>query len=123
MRRPYQFIAFERNGDIFCVRLRTTRMEDHQLDDLGAELARLIDEENCRKMVLNLGPEEPECLISVFLAKLINLQRRFEDMNGALALAHASADTRNIFRIAGIEKFFQFFPDEHSALQALYLPA
>jgi hypothetical protein len=123
MQRPYQFIAFERNGDVYCVRLRAPRVEDSQLDELGAELARLIDEENCQKMVLNLGPEEPQCLISVFLAKLINLQRRFEGMNGALALAQASEDTRNIFRIAGIEKFFHFFPDEQSALKALHLPA
>ena len=122
MQRPYAFIAFELTGDAFCVRLKKTRVEDHQLDDLGAELGRLLDEENCRKMVLNLGPEEPECLISVFLAKLINLQRRLEDMNGTLTLAHASDYTRNIFRIAGIEKYFHFYPDEQSALQALSAP-
>src|SRR5471030_264909 len=103
MQRPYALIAFELTGDVFCVRLQKPRVEDHQLDELGAELGRLLDEENCRKMVLNLGPEEPECLISVFLAKLINLQRRLESMNGMLTLAHASDYARNIFRIAGIE--------------------
>jgi anti-sigma B factor antagonist len=122
MQRPYQFIAFKLVGDVYCVRLQKPRVEDHQMDDLGAELARLIDEENCRKMVLNLGPEEPECLISIFLAKLINLHRRLEAMNGALTLAQASDYTRNIFRIAGIEKFFDFYPDEQSALQALTAP-
>ena len=119
MRRPYAFIAFELTGDVFCVRLQKSRVEDHQLEDLGAEFGRLIDEENCRKMILNLGPEEPECLISVFLAKLINLHRRLERMNGTLTLAHASEYTRSIFRIAGIEKYFHFYPDEQSALQAL----
>jgi hypothetical protein len=33
-------------------------------------------------------------------------------------LAHASDYTRNIFRIAGIEKYFHFYPDEQSALEA-----
>src|SRR5437764_4731079 len=102
MQRPYQFIKWDLTGDVFCVRFQKARIPDHQLDDLGAELARLLDEENCRKMVLNLGPDEPDCLISVFLAKLINLQRRLEGMNGALTLAQASDYTRNIFRIAGI---------------------
>ena len=89
------------------------------MDDLSAELGRLLDEENCQKMVLNLGPDEPDCLISIFLAQLINLHRRLAAVNGALTLAHASDHTRNIFRIAGIEKFFDFYPDEQSALRAL----
>ncbi len=119
MSRPYEFIAFERNGEVFCVRLQRPRIADHEMEDLGAELARLIDDENCRKMVLNLGPEEPECLISVLLAKLINLARRLAHLGGALALAQTSTHTRTIFRAAGIEKFFHFYPDQASALQAI----
>jgi hypothetical protein len=119
MSRPYEFIAFQIVNDVFGVRLQKLRIEDHELEDVGAELGRLIDEENCRKMVLNLGPEEPECLISIFLAKLINLQRRLESTHGRLALAHASEHTRDLFRLAGIEKYFRFFPDEPSALRAL----
>ncbi len=122
MQRPFHFIAFELANDVFCVRLQRARIEDHEMEDLGAELARLIDEENCRKMVLNLGPEEPDCLVSIFLAKLINLQRRLDGMSGALTLAHASDYTRNIFRISGIEKFFHFYADQASAVQALSPP-
>ena len=119
MQRPYQFIAFERDGDVFCVRLLNVRIDDDQLEDLGAELARLIDEENCRKMVVSLGPEEPECLMSVFLAKLLGLQRRLKGLGGVLALAHVSDYTRGIFRSVGIEKFLQFYPDRAAAVQAL----
>lgn len=123
MQRPFRIISVDLAGDVFCVRLRSTRIDHHQLDELGSELARLLDEENCRKMVLNLGPEEPECLVSVFLAKLINLQRRLEAVGGGLTLAHASEYTRNIFRIAGIERFFHFYSDEKSAIQAWNPPA
>lgn len=118
MARPYVFIDVEKPGDACCVRLRSPRVEDHHMEDLGAELARLIDEENCRHMVLNLGPEEPECLISVLLAKLINLQRRLESLGGGLALAQVSDHTRTIFRAAGIEKYFHFYPDQAAAMQA-----
>ena len=93
------------------------------MEDLGAELGRLISEENCRKMALLLGPEEPECLISVFLAKMINLQRRLESLGGAFALAEVSDYTRNIFRVAGIERFFHFYADQAAAVQALRKPA
>ena len=119
MQRTYQFIDFEQHGDIFCVSFQEPYIEDQQIDDVAAEIARLLDEDNCRKMILMLGPEEPDCLLSVFLAKLINLHRRLESIGGRLALAHASDRMRSIFRVAGIEKFFHFYPDKQSALQGL----
>src|SRR5438094_506505 len=122
MQRTYQFIRYEIKGDVFCVALQQPAVHDHEIEDFGAELGRLIDEENCRKMVLLLGPEEPECLYSVLLAKLINLQRRLESAGGRLVLAHVSANVRDLFRTAGIEKFFQFYPDQQSAQQALQTP-
>jgi hypothetical protein len=123
MQRTYDFIEFDKVGDVFRVALQQPHVEDHQLDDLGAELGRLIDEEDCRKMLLILGPEEPDCLLSVFLAKLVNLHRRLESGGGQLALAHVSEHTRSIFRAAGIEKFFHFYSDQQSALQALHATA
>jgi anti-anti-sigma regulatory factor len=122
MQRTYQFITVDRHGDVFTVSVQQPRIEDHQMEDLGAELGRLLDEENCRKMVLCLGPQEIDCLFSIFLAKLFNLQRRLESVGGRLALAHVSDDLRIIFRTAGIEKFFQFHPDQQSALQAVQTP-
>lgn len=119
MKPSHPLLDVERKGNVFCVRLLHTRIEDEQIEDLGAELGRLIDEENARKVVFNLGPGDLDCLISVFLAKLVALERRLRDHGGALALAHLSPDTREVFRIAGIEKFFHFYPDQQSAVQAL----
>jgi hypothetical protein len=112
MQRAFQFITVEHVGDVFCVSLQQPYVEDEQLEDLGAELNRLIDEDNCQKMVLNLGPEDPHCLYSVFLAKLIHLRQR-------LVIGHASDIVRGLLRTAGIEKFFHFFPDQDAAVQAL----
>ena len=119
MQRAYKFISHHQHGDVFCVHFKQTKLEDHELEELGAELGRLIDEENCRKMIVNLGPSDPELLYSLFLAKLIGLHRRLDGAGGGLALAHVSDDARNLFRVAGIEKFFRFYPDQQSALQAL----
>ena len=115
MKPTQKFLNVERIGSIFCVGLLQPRIEDHQIEHLGAELTKLIDEENARKIVFKLGPDDPDCLLSVFLAKLISLQRRLDSLGGALALANVDPDTREIFRIAGIEKFFCFYPDQQSA--------
>lgn len=119
MERPFRQIEVEQLGPIHCVRLRNQRMDEAGLEELGAEIARLIDEDGCRKMVLNLGPEDPLCLYSVFLAKLVNIQRRLSTAGGALALAQVSPTTRQIFQVAGLEKVFRFFPTQGDALTSL----
>lgn len=118
MDRPYQQIDVEKSGDAYCVRLRNVEVDEKGLEDLGAEIARVIDEESGRFLVLQLGPNEPMCLYSVFLAKLINLQRRLQKDGGELALTNVSEATRNIFQVAGLEKFFRFFPDRDAAIDA-----
>ena len=123
MSRPYKYLSIERVNDIFIVRMQRSHGEDQDMEGLGAEFGRLIDEDNCRKLVLNLGPEDPECLISIFLAKLVNLQRRLEKYGGRLALAHLSENTQTVFHAAGIERFFHFYPDQDTAVNSLRLPA
>jgi hypothetical protein len=39
MQRKYQFIKFDKDGDIFCVSFAKSRVEDEQLEEVGAELA------------------------------------------------------------------------------------
>lgn len=119
MTRPFKQINFECHDAVHCVRLRHQQYDEIGLEELGAEMARLIDEDNCRKMVLNLGPDDPLCLYSVFLAKLVNLQRRLEKAGGAFALAGLSGTTRKIFEVAGLAKYFQFYPDQDSAVAGL----
>jgi anti-anti-sigma factor len=99
--------------------LRHTHLDDDGVEQLGADLSRLVDEQGCRKMVLNLGPQEMECLYSLLLAKLIYLQRRLEANGGGLALAQVTPYVHELFEVTGLLKFFRFFPDQAAAVQAL----
>ncbi len=119
MSRPYQWIRVEKVGPVACVSLITTKINDFELEEVAMELARLIDEDGHQRVVLNLGPEDPDCLYSVFLAKLISFQRRLETHGGKLALAHLSERTQEIFRVAGLEKFFQFYSTQAAAVAAI----
>jgi len=119
MVRPYRYVDVDRQGGISCVRLRQTSFSEAELEELGAEIGRVVDEEGCRKLVLDLGPHDPECLYSVFLAKLINLQKRLESDGGQLALCELSTATQGIFQAAGLDKFFYFYPNRAAACQAL----
>lgn len=119
MPRTYEQIKVEQQGSVYCVRLQHARLDDDRLEELGAELSRLVDEEGCRKMVLNLGPNEIECLYSLLLAKLIHLQRRLDGSGGGLALAHVTPYMRELFRVTNLDKLFRFYPDQATAVQAL----
>jgi len=119
MDRPYRYIEVEPHPPLVCVRLKQREFSDPELENLGDEIARLVDEEGCRKLVLELGPSEPQCLYSVFLAKLVNLQKRLETDGGALALANLNPTTLAIFEAAGLDTFFRFFPDVATACAAL----
>jgi anti-anti-sigma factor len=109
----------DRKGDVFFVRLRKTRLEENEIHELSEELSSLISEQSCRKMALSLGPEEPQCLYSVFLAKLISLRRRMLEAGGTLVLCNASPAVRDVFAACQLQDYFDFSPDAASAIERL----
>ena len=116
MTRPHRLIHVERRGDVFCVRLHPSRLDEAMIHELSDELRGLVTNEGCRKMALSLGPESPECLYSVFLAKLITLQRVLREHDGELVLCHVQPAVRDIFEACRLEELFAFQPDFNAAV-------
>lgn len=116
MTRPYRHIQFERRGDVFCVRLGQPRLDEPMVYELSAELRYLVTHEGCRKMALSLGPESPECLYSVFLSKLITLQRILREHGGELVICHVQPVVRDIFATCCLDQLFSFLPDFDAAV-------
>ena len=119
MSRQYRYISVDRKGDAFCVRLRKFRLEEHEIYALTEELLGLISDEGCRKLALSLGPQEPQCLYSVFLAKLITVRRRLMENGGALVLCEASPAVLDVFAACQLQDYFVFTPDMASAVDTL----
>jgi len=122
MEHPYRHLIVERHSDVWCARLATPRMLESQLEELSEEFNRIVNDEGCRKFVLSLGPQDPECLYSVFLAKLVSLQRRLEANEGVLKLADVSPVAQGIFAACHLEKIFDFIPTTEAAVAALRIP-
>jgi anti-anti-sigma regulatory factor len=115
----YKYFEVEGRGPTCVVRLLPVRYDESLLDPMGAELARLLDVEGYRNIVLSLGPEDPDCLQSVFLAKLLNLKKRLEQGGGALCLTDLSEHTRHILQVVGLEKHFRCCENVEAALKSL----
>jgi hypothetical protein len=123
MTRQYRYIRVERKNDVFCVHLRQPKLDEPGIYGLADELLHLINVEGCRKMVLSLGPEEPQCLYSVFLAKLISVRRHLLEKGGALKLCEAGSAVTDVFAACQLKDYFDFTPDEETALEQFAEPA
>jgi hypothetical protein len=111
-----RLIEVERRGDVFCVRLRRLQLEEPEIAELAGELLALVADGGCRQMALSLGPQPPEFLYSVFLAKLISLQRALREHGGELVLCHAGPEVRSIFEVCRLDTLFAFLPDFEAAV-------
>ena len=118
MSSPLKYLEVEQVGDVLAIRLQQTQMGVVDVDELVAEVDGTLAECGCKKLVFSLGPEEPQCLYSVFLAKLVSLQRRLQNGGGGLKLAEASADVQDIFEACRLRSFFEFVPDRSAAIAA-----
>jgi hypothetical protein len=112
-----RYIRVTRHGDVFCVRLRDPRLEENEIYQLAEELLDLCRVHGCRKLALSLGPEPPDCLYSVFLAKLITVQRVLNENDGQLVLVEVSPVARSVFEACLLDRQFTFLPDFPAALR------
>ncbi len=113
----YRHIDVERDGDVFCVRLRPHRLDEAGVQELAQELSSLVLQHGCRKLALSLGPESPQCLYSVFLAKLVTLRRLMGEQGGALKICDANEHTLSVFEACKLRDHFEFCPDLASAIR------
>jgi hypothetical protein len=114
----YRHIDVLRDGDIFCVRLQPHRYDETAVQELAQELSSLILQQGCRKLALSLGPEPPQCLFSVFLAKLVTLRRLMAEQGGQLKICDANEHTTGVFDACRLKEHFDFCPDTQTAVAA-----
>jgi hypothetical protein len=115
MTNPWRHIDVEIRGPLRCVRLRQPRLEEGQIDALANDLVALGAEDGCSRVVLSLGPKPPECLYSVFLGKLISVQRRLREKDRQLILCDARPEVMAIFAACKLVEHFTFVADFDAA--------
>jgi anti-sigma B factor antagonist len=113
----YRFIRTEERDGVIVVQFKEGRLLDETLiRDIGKELISLAESDE-PKLVLTFS--NVEFLASAMLGKLITLQRRVQQNNGALGFCSIPADTYEVFRISKLDNYFNIFPDEETAIKAI----
>jgi hypothetical protein len=119
MARPYRHLVVEEKQGIQCIRLRQSRMDETDILEMGDEFASLINDHGCRKMALSLGPQQLECLYSVFLAKMVMVRRLLAEREGQLRICDATPETLGVFAACHLKEYFDFVSDQATAIAAL----
>jgi hypothetical protein len=119
----YRLIKIDRRGDVFCVGLRSSRLEEGEIQQLGDEILALCNQDGCRKLALSLGPEPPDCLYSVFLAKLISVRNALKRLSGQLVLCDVAPVAFSVFEACLLHREFVFAANFDAAVAHFAKPA
>jgi hypothetical protein len=115
MSEGYRLINFERHGNAAFVRLAQNRLDENEIYELFGELMHLAREEGAVRIALAMGPQTPDCMYSVFLAKLISLRRRLTEMGGELKLCQCTPQVIDILQATVLLDHFNLAADHAAA--------
>ena len=90
-------------------------IDEKAIQDIGKELAGLVDSLGQPRLLLNFNGVEH--LSSSMLAKIIGLHKRTKAAGGRLALCAINPDLYEVFKITQLNKMLSIFPNEQEALQ------
>jgi anti-sigma B factor antagonist len=113
----YRRLDVSEVGDVTVVRFRDPKIiEDLNIQELGSEMFRLVEEEQRRKLLLNFSGVD--FLSSAALGKLITLDKKVKAHAGQLKLSNIRPEIFEVFQITKLTRLFDIRDDEAGALAA-----
>jgi anti-sigma B factor antagonist len=102
-------------NDVTVVRFVDRKILDEaNIQELGQELFRLVEEDHRKKILLNFSMVE--FLSSAALGKLITLHKKTKDHAGKLKLSNIRPEIYEVFAITKLNKLFDIKDEEADAL-------
>jgi anti-sigma B factor antagonist len=113
----YQRLSVREVSDFAVVQFRDRRIADLlEVQELGQELYRLVEEDNRAKLVLDLAAVE--FLSSAAFGKLISLNAKVKARHGAMTLCNIRPAVFEALRICHLDRIFDIKQDEGDALSS-----
>jgi len=113
----YRRLDVSEVGDVTVVRFRDPKIiEDINIQELGQEMFRLVEEDHREKLVLNFS--SVNFLSSAALGKLITLDKKVKNHGGVLKLSNIRPEIYEVFAITKLNRLFDIKDDEADALAA-----
>ena len=105
-------------GDVTVVNFTDKKILDEQnIQLIGEQLFRLVDELGRRKILLNF--RNVEYLSSAALGKFITMNKKVNTAGGRLILCGIDPQIYEVFEITKLNKLFNIQKDEQTAMQEI----
>lgn len=112
-----QRIEVSKTGPVSVVRFRDRKILDEAaIQELGAELAALVDVDNRKAILLDF--DGVEFLSSAALGKLITFDRKVKTSQGRLKMCGISPGILEVFQVTKLNKVFDIRGDAAEAIGA-----
>ncbi|MEM6394018.1 MAG: STAS domain-containing protein [Planctomycetota bacterium] len=108
-------LVVQQDGDVTRIGfLDRNILEEANIQQIGDEVAAVIDSQASPKLLLNF--ESVEHLSSAALGTLITINNRIRDKGGQLRLANIDAQIYDVFKITKLNKLFQIHDTTDKAM-------
>jgi anti-sigma B factor antagonist len=108
-------LLIENQDGIVIVAFTDTKIiTEDQIQEVGDELYALIEDGTKKKILLNFG--NVQYCSSTVLGKLVTLKRRVDKAKGKLKLCCIHPDLLVPFKLTGLDKVFEIYPEEQTAM-------
>ncbi len=87
---------------------------EDQIQEVGEQLYELADDATKKKILLNFG--KVQYCSSTVLGKLVGFKRRVDAAKGKLKLCCIHPDLLVPFKLTGLDKVFEIYPEEQAAI-------
>ncbi len=112
-----RWLRIEPHGEVAVVHFLQPRILDEEvIDHVGHELARLVAEEECRRMVLDFS--QVAALATHMLGELLAVHKKMQAAGGRLALCGFQPSLREVFEILKLSSVFHLFETRDQALRS-----
>jgi anti-sigma B factor antagonist len=111
-------IVIKRTWDVTTVEMQESRLtESYQLDAIGQELFRLVDEMDRKKLVLDFS--KVQFLSSSAVGMLMSLHQKSKKIGGAFVICGLRKELLKVFEIMKLTKVLKFAKNESDAISQL----
>lgn len=111
-------ILIQKTWDVTIVDFQEVRLlEAQQIEAIGRELNRLVDEMDRKKLILDFS--KVQFLASAAIGMLITLHKKSTAIKGTFVICSLRRELMKVFEIMKLTKVFRFAANEDEALALL----
>ncbi len=116
MTTPSQLIVEQQDGIAIIDFRNATVLDARHVDAVSKELFDLVENQNHRQLVLNLG--SVQLISSQTLGVFLNLHKKLDELDGKMVISGIDPKLYRVFKVTHLTSVFEFFESTDKAIES-----